>query len=49
MTTLDFFDSATLRDAAKAEFAKTKDLSKAAIGSAYHKEGILLAGGCGCC
>ncbi len=49
MTTLDFFDSAALRDAAKAEFAKTKDLSKSAVSSAFHKDGILLAGGCGCC
>jgi amidohydrolase len=48
MTTLDFFASATLRDAAKADFAKTRDLSKTAVGSAFHKEGFLLGGACGC-
>ena len=51
MTTLDFFASENLRAAAKADFAKSKDLSKAAVGSAYHKNGALLggAGACGCC
>ena len=49
MTTLDFFASADLREAAKADFAKSKDLSKAAVGSAFHKDGVLLAGACGCC
>jgi amidohydrolase len=49
MTTLDFFADADLREAAKADFAKTQDLSIAAVGSAYHKDGVLLAGGCGCC
>jgi amidohydrolase len=49
MTTLDFFASDTLRTAAKADFAKSNDLSRAAVASAYHKDGILLAGGCGCC
>jgi amidohydrolase len=49
LTTLDFFASAELRAAAKADFAKTRDLSIAAVGSAYHKDGVLLAGGCGCC
>jgi metal-dependent amidase/aminoacylase/carboxypeptidase family protein len=48
MTTLDFFADADLREAAKADFAKTQDLSIAAVGSAYHKDGVLL-GGCGCC
>lgn len=49
MTTLDFFASADLRAAAKADFAKTTELSRTAIASAYHKDGILLAGACGCC
>jgi amidohydrolase len=49
LTTLDFFASAELRATAKADFAKTRDLSIAAVGSAYHKDGVLLAGGCGCC
>ena len=49
MTTLDFFASADLRAAAKADFEKSSDLSRKAIASAYHKDGILLAGGCGCC
>jgi amidohydrolase len=49
MTTLDFFASASLRDAAKTEFAKSSDLSRTAVASAYHKDGVLLAGGCGCC
>jgi len=49
MTTLDFFESRELRDAAKADFARTKDLSKSAVASAFHKDGILLAGACGCC
>ncbi len=49
MTTLDFFASADLRTAAKADFEKSSDLSRTAIASAYHKDGILLAGGCGCC
>lgn len=49
MTTLDFFASADLRQAAKAEFAKSSELSRTAVGSAYHQDGILLAGGCGCC
>lgn len=48
MTTLDFFASAALRDAAKADFAKSRDLSKAAVGSAFHKDGVLLGGACGC-
>jgi amidohydrolase len=49
MTTLDYFASQELRDAAKADFAKTKDLSKSAVGSAFHKDGALLGGACGCC
>jgi amidohydrolase len=50
MTTLDYFASDDLRAAAKTDFAKSKDLSKAAVGSAFHKDGILLgAGACGCC
>lgn len=49
MTTLDFFASVELRDAAKADFAKSKDLSKAAVSSAFHKDGVLLGGACGCC
>lgn len=50
MTTLDYFASADLRAAAKTDFAKTKDLSKSAISSAFHKDGALLgAGACGCC
>ena len=49
MTTLDFFASADLRQAAKSEFAKSAELSKTAISSAFHKDGILLAGACGCC
>jgi amidohydrolase len=49
MTTLDFFSSSDLRQAAKSEFAKSSDLSRTAVGAAYHKDGILLAGGCGCC
>jgi amidohydrolase len=51
MTTLDFFASDDLRVAAKTDFAKSRDLSKAAVGSAFHKDGILLggAGACGCC
>jgi amidohydrolase len=49
MTTLDYFASQDLRDAARADFAKSKDLSKSAVGSAFHKDGALLAGGCGCC
>jgi metal-dependent amidase/aminoacylase/carboxypeptidase family protein len=51
MTTLDYFASDDLRAAAKTDFAKSKDLSKAAVGSAFHKEGALLggAGACGCC
>ncbi len=49
MTALDFFADADLRAAAKADFAKSKDLSKAAIASAYHKDGALLGGACGCC
>jgi amidohydrolase len=48
MTTLDFFAREDLRAAAKADFAKTRDLSKAAVGSAYHKDGVLLGGACGC-
>ena len=48
MTTLDFFASAELRAAAKTEFDKSKDLSRTAVGSAFHKDGALLAG-CGCC
>jgi len=48
MTTLDFFASRELREAAHADFAKTRDLSTAAVASAYHKDGVLLAGGCGC-
>jgi hypothetical protein len=48
MTTLDFFASAALRDAAKTDFAKSRDLSKAAVGSAFHKDGVLLGGACGC-
>ena len=48
MTTLDFFASAALREAAKADFAKTRDLSKTAVGSAFHKDGVLLGGACGC-
>lgn len=49
MTTLDFFASEDLRDAARADFSKTTDLSKAAVDSAYHKDGVLLGGACGCC
>ncbi len=49
MTTLDYFASAELRTAARAEFEKSSDLSRSAVASAYHKDGILLAGGCGCC
>lgn len=49
MTALDYFDSAELRAKAKAEFEKSIDLSKRAVGSAYHKDGVLLSGGCGCC
>ena len=51
MTTLDFFASSELREQAKADFAKSRDLSRAAVASAYHKDGILTAaaGGCGCC
>ncbi|MBI1210861.1 MAG: amidohydrolase [Alphaproteobacteria bacterium] len=49
MTTLDFFSSGELRAQAKAEFAKSKDLSRAAVASAYHKDGFLMAGACGCC
>lgn len=48
MTTLDFFASASLREAAKTDFAKTRDLSKTAVGSAFHKDGVLLGGACGC-
>jgi amidohydrolase len=48
MTTLDFFANSGLRNAAKADFAKSRDLSKAAVGSAFHKDGILLGGACGC-
>lgn len=47
MTTLDFFASPDLRAAAKAEFDKSKDLSRSAVGSAFHRDGALLAG-CGC-
>lgn len=49
MTALDFFASSELRDQAKADFAKSKDLSRAAVSSAYHKDGFLMAGACGCC
>jgi metal-dependent amidase/aminoacylase/carboxypeptidase family protein len=49
MTTLDYFASQELRDAARADFAKSKDLSKSAVGAAFHKDGALLAGACGCC
>jgi amidohydrolase len=49
MTTLDFFADADLRAAAKADFAKSRDLSKAAVASAFHKDGVLLGGACGCC
>jgi amidohydrolase len=49
MTTLDFFADANLRAAAKADFAKSSDLSRTSVASAYHKDGMLLAGGCGCC
>ena len=49
MTTLDFFASADLRAAAKTDFAKSTDLSKAAVASAFHKDGVLLGGACGCC
>lgn len=51
MTALDYFASEDLRAAAKADFAKSKDLSKSAVGSAFHKDGALLAGAgaCGCC
>lgn len=49
MTTLDYFDSRKMREDAKSEFESTKDLSKSAVRSAYHKEGVLMAGGCGCC
>ncbi len=50
MTTLDFFASAELREQAKMDFAKSRDLSRAAVASAYHKDGILMAGAgaCGC-
>lgn len=49
MTALDFFADAELRRAAKSDFEKSKDLSKAAVASAFHKDGVLLAGACGCC
>ncbi len=49
MTALDFFASAELRTAAKAEFAKSSELSKAAVGAAFRKDGAVLAGACGCC
>lgn len=49
MTALDFFADARLRAAAKADFEKSTALSKAAVASAYHKDGVLLAGACGCC
>ena len=49
MTTLDFFASAALREQAKTDFAKSRELSRAAVSSAYHKDGFLMAGGCGCC
>lgn len=49
MTALDYFDSKAMRDAARAEFDKSRDNSASAVSAAYHKEGFLLAGGCGCC
>jgi amidohydrolase len=49
MTTLDYFASQDLRDAAKSDFAKSKDLSRSAVSSAFHKDGALLGGACGCC
>jgi len=49
MTALDYFASHDLREAARADFAKSKDLSRAAVGSAFHKDGALLGGACGCC
>jgi hypothetical protein len=49
MTTLDYFASQDLREAARADFAKSKDLSKSAVSSAFHKDGALLGGACGCC
>lgn len=49
MTAIDFFESATLRQDAKAEFDGTAERSRQSVGSAYHKDGVLMAGGCGCC
>lgn len=49
MTTLDFFASPEMRARAKADFAKSNDISRAAVASAYHKDGFLMAGACGCC
>lgn len=49
MTTLDFFADEALRDAARADFARTQALSGEAVASAFRKDGFLLSGGCGCC
>lgn len=49
MTTLDYFDSQEMRHEAKVEFARSKELSSQSVNAAYHKDGVLRAGGCGCC
>ncbi|MEQ1752759.1 MAG: M20 family metallopeptidase [Micropepsaceae bacterium] len=49
MTALDYFDSKSLRETARAEFDRSRDNSASAVNSAYHKDGFLLSGGCGCC
>ena len=49
MTALDYFDSSTLRENARADFSRSAELSRSSVSSAYHKDGFLLSGGCGCC
>lgn len=49
MTAIDFFESRKLRDDAKAEFESSAERSRQSVGAAYHKDGVLMAGGCGCC
>lgn len=49
MTALDVLADAGLREAAKADFEATAALSAQAVASAYHPEGAVELGGCGCC
>jgi len=49
MTAIDFMTDTKIQEAAKAEFAETAENSARSVKAAFHENGSVALGGCGCC